>query len=229
MTLIGPSLMCADMGNLQESVTRLDQAGVDFYHLDVMDGKFVPNFTMGPDLIRKIREYTNKPFDVHLMIEKPEDHLDLFIDAGADMISVHTEATGHLQRTLQKIKDKGLKAGVALNPSTPVSEIEYVLDVIDYITVMTVNPGFAGQKFVPLMNKKISRIRELIDKEGYKVDIQADGNIGYHTIPDVIGNGANMLVLGTSCLFRNDITLEDAVKKLRTFLSEQEAGIKSGM
>jgi ribulose-phosphate 3-epimerase len=187
-----------------------------------MDGKFVPNFTMGPDLIRRLREFTAKPFDVHLMVEKPEDYLDLFIESGADMISIHAEATNHLQRSLQKLKDKGIKAGVALNPATPIAEIEYVLDIADYITVMTVNPGFAGQKFVPLMNKKIKKLSDLIHVEGYNSKIQVDGNIGYQTIPDVLQNGANMLVGGTSCLFRSDIALEDAVVKMREFIEEHQ-------
>ncbi|ETI67293.1 ribulose-phosphate 3-epimerase [Neobacillus vireti] len=222
MALIGPSLMCADMGNLQEAVIELDRAGVDFFHLDVMDGKFVPNFTLGPDLIKRLRGFTQKPFDVHLMVEKPEDFLHLFIESGADMISVHTEATNHLQRTLQTIKDKGLKAGVAINPATPLQNIEYVLDVVDYITVMTVNPGFAGQRFVPLMNKKLQLLNEMIHEQGYTIDIQVDGNIGYSTIPDVLENGANMLVCGTSSLFKPELKLDEAVAKLRRFIHELE-------
>ncbi|MFC3746609.1 ribulose-phosphate 3-epimerase [Paenibacillus sp. GCM10012306] len=217
MALIGPSLMCADMGILQETVIRLDQAGVDFFHLDVMDGSFVPNFTLGPDMIKSIRPHTSKPFDVHLMIKQPEHYLNLFIDAGADMISVHAEATEHLQRTLQTIRNQGIKAGVALNPSTPINELQYILDVTDYITIMTVNPGFAGQKFIPSMYKKIADIKEMIDREGYNVQIQVDGNIGYETIPGVLDNGADMLVCGTSCLFKPDITFEEAVATLRAF------------
>ncbi|MEH7024172.1 ribulose-phosphate 3-epimerase [Priestia megaterium] len=222
MTLIGPSLMCADMGVLKETVIRLDQAGVDFFHLDVMDGSFVPNFTMGPDLIKSIRPYTNKPFDVHLMVKNPENHLDTFIEAGANMISVHAEATEHLQRTLQTIRDKGLKAGVALNPSTPIEELKYVIDTVDYITVMTVNPGFAGQKFIPLMYQKVKDLKQLFDKEGYNIDIQVDGNIGYETIPGVIENGANMLVCGTSSLFKSEITFEEAVSQLKKFIKNQK-------
>jgi ribulose-phosphate 3-epimerase len=222
MTLIGPSLMCADMGVLKETVIRLDQAGVGFFHLDVMDGSFVPNFTMGPDLIKSIRPYTNKPFDVHLMVKNPENHLDTFIEAGANMISVHAEATEHLQRTLQTIRDKGLKAGVALNPSTPIEELKYVIDTVDYITVMTVNPGFAGQKFIPLMYQKVKDLKHLFDKEGYNIDIQVDGNIGYETIPGVIENGANMLVCGTSSLFKSEITFEEAVSQLKKFIKNQK-------
>jgi len=156
------------------------------------------------------------------MVKNPENHLDTFIEAGANMISVHAEATEHLQRTLQTIRDKGLKAGVALNPSTPIEELKYVIDTVDYITVMTVNPGFAGQKFIPLMYQKVKDLKHLFDKEGYNIDIQVDGNIGYETIPGVIENGANMLVCGTSSLFKSEITFEEAVSQLKKFIKNQK-------
>ncbi|SDM25293.1 ribulose-phosphate 3-epimerase [Sediminibacillus halophilus] len=222
MAAIGPSLMCADMGTLRDTVKRLDQAPVDFFHFDIMDGSFVPNFTMGPDMINNLRPHTNKLFDAHLMIEEPERYIDLFADAGCDMISVHAEATIHLQRTLQKIKKQGLKAGVALNPATPLNCLEYVWDTVDYIVVMTVNPGFAGQKFIPMTLKKISMLNELIRESGRNIDIQVDGNISYEIIPEVLERGAEMLVCGTSCLFRKNETLEHATANLQRFLQDFE-------
>lgn len=218
MTAIGPSLMCADMGMLKESVIRLDKAEVDFFHFDVMDGKFVPNFTMGPDMIKSLRPYTSKPFDAHLMIEEPERYIDMFAEAGCDMISVHVEAATHLQRTLQKIKDRGIKAGVALNPATSLDCLDYIWDQIDYVVLMTVNPGFAGQKFIPATYEKISRLAEYIRNTGRKIDIQVDGNISYEVIPEVTERGAEMLVCGTSCLFKKEESLETAMANLHSFL-----------
>ncbi|SDK01122.1 ribulose-phosphate 3-epimerase [Sediminibacillus albus] len=222
MTAIGPSLMCADMGTLQNTVKRLDEANVDFFHFDIMDGKFVPNFTMGPDMIKSLRAHTNKLFDAHLMIEEPERYIDLFADAGCDMISVHAEAATHLQRTLQKIKNRGLRAGVALNPATPLNCLEYVWDTVDYIVLMTVNPGFAGQKFIPMTLKKITLLKNLIEDSGRNIDIQVDGNISYEVIPQVLERGAEMLVCGTSCLFRKEESLEHATSNLRHFLQGLE-------
>ncbi len=218
MAKIGPSLMCADMGNLEDAVKRLDQAGVDFFHFDIMDGSFVPNFTMGPDMVKALRPHTNKAFDVHLMVKDPERYIDLFVDAGADMISVHAEATTHLQRTLQTIRARGIKAGVALNPATPLSYLDYVWDVVDYVVLMTVNPGFAGQKFIPLTYNKIAELHRIIREKQLNIEIQVDGNISYETIPNVLEKGAEMLVCGTSSLFKKDRSLEQAMEELHAFL-----------
>lgn len=219
MAKIGPSLMCADMGNLKDAINRLDSGKVEFYHFDIMDGSFVPNFTMGPDMIKTLRPYSATPFDVHLMIQEPERYIDLFADAGADMISVHAEATIHLQRTLQSIRNRGLKAGVALNPSTPLSVLDYVWDIVDYVVLMTVNPGFAGQKFIPLTFDKIAQLKEMITQKGLDIEIQVDGNISYDTIPKVLEKGADMLVCGTSSLFIKDKSLEQALEELHEFLN----------
>lgn len=219
MALIGPSLMCADLGILRECVQLLDHSGVDYYHLDIMDGNFVPNYSMGPDILKSLRPYTNKPFDVHLMVKEPERYIDMFADAGANMISIHAEATIHLERTIQLIRQKGLKAGVALNPSTPLGVLEYVLDITDYVCLMTVNPGFAGQSFIPSIFRKISQLKQIIEIQGTNTKIQVDGNISFATIPKVIKNGAYMLVCGTSSLFRGDGDIENAVAELRNLVS----------
>lgn len=220
--LIGPSLMCADMGLLRETTARLDSADVDFFHFDIMDGTFVPNFTMGPDMVKSLRPVTDKPFDVHLMVNQPEDHIDLFADAGADMISIHAEATLHLQGVLAKIKKRGLKAGVAVNPATPIDCLRYVLDVTDFVTIMTVNPGFAGQTFIPATYGKITDVLTMIKNSEYDIKIEVDGNIGPKTIPHVLQNGASMLVCGTSSIFKRDDSLENNVKNLRAFLDTLE-------
>ena len=217
--MLGPSLMCADMGNLETTIKKLDCGRVDFFHFDIMDGDFVPNFTMGPDMIKALRSHTNILFDIHLMINQPERYIDLFTDSGADMISVHAEATNHLQRTLKSIQNKGLKAGVALNPSTPLSVLDYVWDTIDYVVIMTVNPGFSGQEFIPLTLGKIAELKEIIVQKEMNIKIQVDGNISYKTIPDVLTNGADMLVCGTSCLFRKDKSIDKALRELHDFLN----------
>ncbi|GIO87038.1 ribulose-phosphate 3-epimerase [Paenibacillus faecis] len=221
MAFIGPSLMCANFGKLQENIEQLELGGVDYYHFDIMDGNFVPNFTMGPDMVKSLRGYTKKPFDVHMMVEAPERYIELFASAGADMISIHAETKAHLQRGLQQIRNLGLKAGVALNPSTPLAVLEYVLDVTDYVCLMTVNPGFAGQKFIPSMYQKISDLKTLIDRRKVDVKIQVDGNISYDTIPKVLERGADMLVCGTSSLFYGS-DLEKNTIALKQFIAGEQ-------
>ncbi|NOU94058.1 ribulose-phosphate 3-epimerase [Paenibacillus sp. LMG 31456] len=215
MAMIGPSLMCADLGYLVESVQILNRGNVDFFHFDIMDGSFVPNFSMGPDMLKRLRPQTSIPFDVHLMVEEPERFIDLFVDAGADMISVHAESKLHLQRVLQSIRNRNLKAGVALNPSTPLCMLDYVLDSVDYVCLMTVNPGFAGQKFIPSTLGKIADLRHKINAANLDISIQVDGNISLANIPLVVEKGADMLVCGTSSLFLPDVKLEQAVVDLR--------------
>ncbi|MFC4387869.1 MULTISPECIES: ribulose-phosphate 3-epimerase [Gracilibacillus] len=215
MSKLGPSLMCADLGNIERDIKALDDAGVDFYHIDIMDGRFVPNFTLGPDFVKKVRSLTKTPIDVHLMIQQPELYIDLFADAGADMISIHQESTENLQRALTEIKSKGLKAGVAINPATSLEFIDYVYDVIDYVVVMTVNPGFAGQKFITTMYDKIAKLHSKIEELGRPIEIQVDGNIGPNTIPKCHESGADMYVLGTSAVFNSENSLKENVKNTR--------------
>ncbi len=209
--------MCADLGHMVESVQILHRGEVDFFHFDIMDGNFVPNFSMGPDMLRTLRSQTNKAFDVHLMVEEPERFIDVFADAGADMISVHAESKLHLQRVLQAIRDRNLKAGVALNPSTPLCMLDYVLECVDYVCLMTVNPGFAGQKLIPSTLGKIADLKQKIRAADRDISIQVDGNISLANIPKVIEKGADMLVCGTSSLFLPGVPLEQSVADLREY------------
>jgi len=199
-TLIAPSILAADFSRLGEEVRAVAAAGADWIHLDVMDGHFVPNISYGPDIIRAIRGCTDKPFDTHLMISPVDAYLEAFAKAGADRITVHAEATTHLDRTLQAIGALGIKAGVSLNPATPESVIAYVLDRIDLVLVMTVNPGFGGQKFIPAALEKIRRLREMTQGRG--IHIQVDGGITAETAPAAIAAGANVLVAGSAVFGR---------------------------
>lgn len=218
MGKIGPSLMCADLGRLIENIHRLDAAEVDFYHFDIMDGRFVPNIALGPDLIRALRPHTGKPFDAHLMVEEPERFIDMIAKAGADMISVHAESKVHLQRALQQIRSYDLKAGIALNPSTPLCVLDYVMDCLDYVCVMTVNPGFAGQKFIPSTLRKIKELKKKIERENPDISIEVDGNISNAMIPEALSNGAEMLVCGTSSLFIPGQPLEHSVRQVKALI-----------
>ncbi|MET2028483.1 ribulose-phosphate 3-epimerase [Enterococcus faecium] len=218
MNKLGPSLMCTDLGNVEQDIKELDNAAVDFYHIDVMDGVFVPNFGLNIDFVKRVREITEKPLDVHLMVTDPSRYIDTFAEAGADMISIHAEATTNLQGDLARIQAHGLKAGVAINPATTLDVLEYVYDVTDYVVVMTVNPGFAGQKFIPAIYDKIQELSDQIKKRGLKIEIQVDGNIGENTIPKCKDNGATMYIGGSSAVYNSAGTLEENVKKTKQLL-----------
>ncbi len=212
MIKISPSILASDFANLEKEIKKIDEAGCDLIHIDVMDGSFVPNISFGLPVISSIRKCTKKPFDVHLMIDSPERYLEDFKKAGADIITVHAEATKHLHRTLQAIKALGLKSGVALNPGTDVSCLKYVLDHTDMILVMTVNPGFGGQKFIPETVEKIKEVKTLIGDRN--IDIQVDGGISSENAAVVIEAGANVLVSG-SAIF-NAINPKDEILKMKS-------------
>jgi ribulose-phosphate 3-epimerase len=196
---LAPSLLSADFSRLKEEIVEVEQAGADWLHVDVMDGHFVPNLTFGPIVVEAIRPHTSLPLDVHLMIEQPDRYIEAFAKSGADVITVHQEACLHLHRTIHLIKEHGAKSGVAINPATPVSAIEPIIHDVDLILLMTVNPGFGGQSFIPTVLHKISELRAKLDQTGYgHVEIEVDGGIGVGTASQVVNSGATVLVAGSA-------------------------------
>ena len=214
---IAPSILSADFARLGDQVREAEAAGADLVHIDVMDGHFVPNITVGPLVVRALRPLMHLPLHVHLMIEQPERYIDEFVRAGAGMVTVHVETCPHLHRTIQQIRDAGATPAVALNPATPLVAIEEVLDQVDLVLIMTVNPGFGGQKLIPSMLAKVRRLRHMLDERGLVCQIEVDGGVNLSTIADVVRAGANVLVMGAA-IFASEEGVRSSLQQVRAVL-----------
>ena len=215
-TKISPSILSADFGKLESEIIALTKAGADLIHIDVMDGHFVPNITIGPDIIKSIRKCTTLPFDVHLMIDPVNKYIKNFAEAGADIITVHPEATPDLKNTIEKIKSFGKKVGVSLNPETSIDKVQPVLQFIDLVLIMSVNPGFGGQKFIKETLSKVKTLRKEIDDKKLKVEIEIDGGINFENAKDAITAGVDIIVSGTTIFKENDGNLKENIRLLKT-------------
>lgn len=213
MIKVAPSILSADFTKIYDAVKMLEKAGADYIHCDVMDGKFVPNITFGQNMVRNLRKHTKLPLDVHLMIVEPERFVTEFAEAGADIITVHAEATTHLDRTIQLIKKAGKKCGVSLNPHTPLNVLDYVLDQLDMVLLMSVNPGFGGQSFIPYSVRKAQELKQMIDSRGLSIDIEMDGGLGAHNAKLVTDAGVNVIVAGNAVFTAEDP--KDMISRLK--------------
>ena len=218
MNILSPSLLSANFANLEKDLQDIKDGGAKYLHIDVMDGSFVPSISFGMPVMKSIRGISDLVFDVHLMIDNPERYIKDFVDCGADIITVHAESTNHLNRVIMQIKESGLKAGVVLNPATPLSVLEHVLEYLDMVLIMSVNPGFGGQAYIPNTTAKIKALRKMIDERGLNVDIEVDGGVKLSNVKEVLEAGANVIVAGSAVF--NDKTLENTKAFMEILASE---------